>query len=122
MSIALPLTNGTMCICIVHAKLISVETPRNVDLLIYSLRVCGQRWNLARRLERVLRQAAAEREITISLTTLPPQFFDLQYSHLDIDKLLEVWAEGQEGHGCRDHVRSLMPFRSQSSVGVGNMN
>ena len=73
-----------------------MEIPRNLDLLIYSLRVCGQRWNLARRLEKVLRTAAAEREVTIKLTTLPPQFFDLQYSHLDIDKVLEVWAEGKQ--------------------------
>ncbi|CRG89095.1 Zinc finger transcription factor YRR1 [Talaromyces islandicus] len=81
---------------LLHARITGVETPRNIDLLMYSLRVCGQRWNLARRLEKVLRAACAERQVTINFSALPPQFFDLQYSHLDIDKVLEVWADSQD--------------------------
>jgi hypothetical protein len=49
------------------------------------------------RLEKVLRAALIERQVTmIQFSSLPPQFFDLQYSHLDIDKVLEVWAESQD--------------------------
>lgn len=34
---------------IVHARITGVEVPKNIDLIMYSLRVCGQRWNLARK-------------------------------------------------------------------------
>ena len=45
----------------------------------------------------MLRAALVERQVTmIQFSSLPPQFFDLQYSHLDIDKVLEVWAESQD--------------------------
>lgn len=32
----------------VHAKILSVEVPRNLDLLVYGLKTCGQRWYFAR--------------------------------------------------------------------------
>lgn len=34
---------------IVHARITGVEVPKNIDLIMYSLQVCGQRWNLARK-------------------------------------------------------------------------
>jgi hypothetical protein len=33
---------------LVHAKVLSVEVPRNLDLLVFGLKTCGQRWSFAR--------------------------------------------------------------------------
>jgi hypothetical protein len=77
----------------VHAKILSVEVPRNLDLLVYGLKTCGQRWSFARRLEKVLFAAMAEKKKSVAQSTLPQQFYDLQYSSLDIDEALRVWAE-----------------------------
>jgi len=79
---------------LVHAKILSVEIPRSLDLLIYGLKTCGQRWYFARRLERVLYTAIAEKPVAINKSVLPAQFWDLQYSSLDIDHVLSIWAEG----------------------------
>ncbi|KUJ10837.1 uncharacterized protein LY89DRAFT_787201 [Mollisia scopiformis] len=92
---------------IAHAKVLSVETPRSLDLLVYALKTCSQRWYLARRLEKVLRHAIAEEKVPISMSSLPHQFYDLQYSSLDIDEALRVWADRElfqvvadnDGHG-----------------------
>ncbi|RDL37437.1 Uncharacterized protein BP5553_04870 [Venustampulla echinocandica] len=78
---------------LVHAKILSVEVPRNLDLLIYGLKTCGQRWYFARRLEKVLCTAVAEKKVPLALSSLPSQFYDLQYSSLDIDEALRVWAD-----------------------------
>jgi len=63
---------------------------------VYSLKICGQRWAYARRLEKVLRTAIAEHKLPLEVSSLPVQFFDLQYSYVDIDEALRVWAEGLE--------------------------
>ncbi|KAF2476286.1 uncharacterized protein BDR25DRAFT_210022 [Lindgomyces ingoldianus] len=109
---------------LVHAKLLNVEIPRNLDLLVYSLKTCGLRWSLARRLEKVIRTATADHKLPSSMSSLPVQFYDLQYSYLDIDEALRVWAEGLEpwmhlaglGHPALDQTSILMP-----SVNLGNM-
>lgn len=88
--------------------MLNVEPPSNLDLLVHSLQLCGRRWPLGRmfshpsvdiadglgRLHKVVQAAIAEREIGGRPNSLPPQFFDLQYLHLDIDKDLTIWAEG----------------------------
>ncbi|KAF2202245.1 hypothetical protein GQ43DRAFT_392578 [Delitschia confertaspora ATCC 74209] len=79
---------------VVHAKWLNVEIPRNLDLLVYSLKTCGLRWSLARRLERVIRTATAEQKLPSSMSSLPVQFYDLQYSYYDIDESIRIWAEG----------------------------
>ncbi|KAF2731017.1 hypothetical protein EJ04DRAFT_554997 [Polyplosphaeria fusca] len=81
---------------LVHAKTLSVEIPRNLDLLVYSLKTLALRWSLARRLEKVIRTATAEHKLPTGMSSLPVQFYDLQYSYLDIDEALRVWAEGLE--------------------------
>ncbi|PSN70512.1 hypothetical protein BS50DRAFT_674871 [Corynespora cassiicola Philippines] len=81
---------------LVHAKLLSVEIPRNLDLLVYALKTCGLRWPYARRLEKVIRTATAEHRLPREMSSLPTQFYDLQYSYLDVDEALRVWAEGLE--------------------------
>jgi hypothetical protein len=80
----------------VHAKLLNVEIPRNLDLLVYSLKTCGLRWPYALRLEKVIRTATADHKMPTTMSSLPVQFYDLQYSYLDIDEALRVWAEGLE--------------------------
>lgn len=101
----------------VHAKLLNVEIPRNLDLLVYSLKTCGLRWSYARRLEKVIRTATADHKLPSSMSSLPVQFYDLQYSYLDIDEALRVWAEGLEPwmhlagleHPALDQNAILMP-------------
>lgn len=103
--------------CKVHAKLLNVEIPRNLDLLVYSLKTCGLRWSYARRLEKVIRTATADHKLPSSMSSLPVQFYDLQYSYLDIDEALRVWAEGLEPwmhlagleHPALDQTSILMP-------------
>jgi hypothetical protein len=102
---------------IVHAKLLNVEIPRNLDLLVYSIKTCGLRWSYARRLEKVIRTATADHKLPASMSSLPVQFYDLQYSYLDIDESLRVWAEGLEPwmhlagleHPALDQTSILMP-------------
>ncbi|KAF2241666.1 hypothetical protein BU26DRAFT_524829 [Trematosphaeria pertusa] len=102
---------------LVHAKLLNVEIPRNLDLLVYSLKTCGLRWSYARRLEKVIRTATADHKLPSSMSSLPVQFYDLQYSYLDIDEALRVWAEGLEPwmhlagleHPALDQNAILMP-------------
>ncbi|KAF2867810.1 hypothetical protein BDV95DRAFT_162291 [Massariosphaeria phaeospora] len=105
---------------VVHAKLLDVQIPQNLDLLVHSLKICGLRWPYARRLEKVIRTATADHALPSTMSSLPVQFHDLQYSCLDIDEALRVWAEGLEpwtthlaGLG-RDQDALLMP-----NVGIG---
>ena len=96
----------------VYAKLLNLDIPRNLDLLIYSLNTCGLRWSYAQRLEKVIRTATSEHKLPVSMTSLPVQFYDLQYSYLDIDEALRVWAAGLEpwAHLDRpDESSVLMP-------------
>jgi hypothetical protein len=41
----------------------------------------------------VLHTAIAEKQIPVVMSALPQQFYDLQYSSLDIDHALSTWAE-----------------------------
>jgi len=84
---------------LVHAKILSVEIPRSLDLLIYGLKTCGQRWYFARRLEKVIYTAIAEKRIPVVRSSLPQEFYDLQYSSLDIDHALSLWAEDTANSG-----------------------
>ncbi|KAF1952717.1 hypothetical protein CC80DRAFT_479097 [Byssothecium circinans] len=105
---------------LVHAKLLNVEIPRNLDLLVYSLKTCGLRWSYARRLEKVIRTATADHKMPTSMSSLPVQFYDLQYSYLDIDEALRVWAEGLEPWM---HLAGLEhPALDQNSILMPNVN
>ncbi|KIW57960.1 hypothetical protein PV05_02514 [Exophiala xenobiotica] len=78
---------------LVYAKTVAADIPRNLHLLAYALRICGERWVLARRYETVIRTAVAEHHMPIGvMSSLPVQFFDLQYSTLDIDEALRIWV------------------------------
>jgi hypothetical protein len=53
-------------------------------------------------LEKVLFAAMAEKKKIVAQSSLPQQFYDLQYSSLDIDDALRVWAEKN------DYVEEVM--------------
>lgn len=54
------------------------------------------------------------------MSSLPVQFYDLQYSYLDIDEALRVWAEGLEPWM---HLAGLEhPALDAASILVPNMN
>ncbi|KAF2271170.1 hypothetical protein CC78DRAFT_13213 [Lojkania enalia] len=104
---------------LVHAKILNVEIPRNLDLLVYCLKTCGLRWALARRLEKVIRTATADHKLPSSMSSLPVQFYDLQYSYLDIDEALRTWAEGLKPWM---HLAGLEhPALQQNSILLPNM-
>lgn len=75
---------------VVHAKLPNVEIPRNLDLFVYSIMTCGLCWYYARRLEKVISTATANHKLPAPMSSLPVQFYDLQYSYLDIDENIRV--------------------------------
>ena len=81
---------------IAQAKTLTMEILRKLDLLVYGLNICGQRWHLARRIEKVIRTAIAEHNVPLTMTSLPLQFYDLLYSSLDIDEAPRLWAEKLE--------------------------
>jgi hypothetical protein len=121
---------------IVHAKILSVEVPRNLDLLVYGLKTCGQRWSFAReypyriceatmnsklytgRLEKVLSTAMAEKRITVAQSSLPHQFYDLQYSSLDIDEALRLWAERTVPHSKDKATEMRTELNSGTRISV----
>ena len=66
---------------------------------------------VAGRLETVLSTAIAEKRVPIPLSSLPSQFYDLQYSSLDIDDALRLWTERVD----RDHhLSDLNPIASST--------
>jgi hypothetical protein len=54
------------------------------------------------------------------MSSLPVQFYDLQYSYLDIDESLRAWAEGLEPWM---HLAGLEhPALDQTSILLPNLN
>lgn len=79
---------------LLYAKAVNAELPRNLQVLVHALHICGKRWELARRYETILKTAAAEHRVPVVMSSLPQQFFDPQVSTLDIDEALRMAAEG----------------------------
>ncbi|PVH93907.1 hypothetical protein DM02DRAFT_573723 [Periconia macrospinosa] len=77
---------------LVHAKLASTPVPAPLHILLYALKTSALRWPYARRLEKVIRTAAADETVPMVMSSLPVQFYDLQYSYIDIDEALRVWV------------------------------
>ncbi|KAK1687511.1 hypothetical protein BDP55DRAFT_630703 [Colletotrichum godetiae] len=79
---------------IIYDRVLGLGPPNKVWLLIYGLRICGQRWPLARQLLKVLEAAAGTEGYggVGGLKALPGEFWDLQYLSLDIYEALRVWA------------------------------
>ncbi|KAH7051117.1 hypothetical protein B0J12DRAFT_572875 [Macrophomina phaseolina] len=78
---------------LVYAKAVNAELPRNLRVLTHALEVCGRKWELARRYGTIAQTAAAEHQMPVFMSSLPPQFFDLQFSTLDITDALLAAAE-----------------------------
>lgn len=76
-----------------YTKAVDAGLPRNLQQIVHALGICGRRWDLARRYEIIVQTAMAEHEMPVLMSSLPLQFFDLQYSTLDIDEALRVWVE-----------------------------
>jgi hypothetical protein len=78
---------------IMHARVThNGETPK-LHLLKYVLNACGQKWALARRLEKVISAGSKGQDSVSEKIPLPEPFYDLQYSWQDIDHALQIWAE-----------------------------
>lgn len=65
----------------------------NLHSLSYSLHICGYRWPLARLFEIVIRTAVAEHRTPVSESALPVEFYDLQYSVIEISHALQNWVD-----------------------------
>lgn len=48
------------------------------------------------RLERVLSTAISEKKLPLAMSSLPQEFYDLQYSSLDIDEALRKWGANND--------------------------
>ena len=66
------------------------------------------------RLEKVLSTAMAEKRMTVAQSSLPHQFYDLQYSSLDIDEALRLWAERTVPHP-EDQIAEI---RTEFNIGA----
>ncbi|KAL2877067.1 hypothetical protein SGCOL_007688 [Colletotrichum sp. CLE4] len=79
---------------IIYDRVLGLGPPNKVWLLMYGLRICGQRWPLARQLLKVPEAAAGTEGYggVGGLKALPGKFWDLQYLSLDIYEALRVWA------------------------------
>ena len=61
------------------------------DTLMHGISMCSRRWYLARRVDLVLRAALLELEGNTTVT-LPPEFWTLRLSHLDISETMKAWV------------------------------
>lgn len=80
---------------LVMCKQLSEPTDIAFDTLMHAINMCARRWQVARRLDIVLRGAVAElHEGTVGL---PAEFWDLKHSHLDISESLKDWTVSHRG-------------------------
>lgn len=96
---------------LIYAKAVNAELPRNLQVLVHALHICAKRWDLAQRYETILKTAAAEHRMPVVMSSLPQQFFDPQFSTLDIDETLRAAAEGVlsvSGLGAVDASNTVM--------------
>jgi len=73
-----------------HARLFQAPLSPNVSIYRDALETYSKRWALATRYLKVLRSAIEELS-TPTVTSLPAQFYDPQYSTCDINEALRAW-------------------------------
>jgi len=73
-----------------HARLFQAPLSPNVSIYRDALETYSKRWALATRYLKVLRSAIEELS-TPTVTSLPAQFYDPQYSTCDINEVLRAW-------------------------------
>ena len=78
---------------LVYSRAVDADIPRNLQILAYALHLMARRWPLAKRYETLVRAGVADHRTPVLMSSLPPQFFDLRYSTLDIDETLRLWAD-----------------------------
>lgn len=76
-----------------HTKCLQADVSVNLHSLAFGLHICSERWELAKMFESVIRTAVAEHRTPVSESALPWQFYDLQFSVLDLSPLLQNWAD-----------------------------
>ena len=77
----------------VHTKCLQADVSVNLHSLAFGLHICSERWELAKLFEAVIRTAVAEHRTPVSESALPWEFYDLQFSVLDLSPLLQTWAD-----------------------------
>lgn len=77
----------------VHTKCLQADVSVNLHSLAFALHICSERWELAKLFELVIRTAVAEHRTPILESALPWEFYDLQFSVLDLSPLLQNWAD-----------------------------
>lgn len=80
---------------LVMCRELSEPTDVAFDTLMHAINMCARRWQVARRLDIVLRGAVAE--LVNGTPSLPPDFWNLKCSHLDISESLKEWVSAHRG-------------------------
>lgn len=80
---------------LVMCKHLSEPTDIAFDTIMHAINMCARRWQVAGRLDVVLRGAAME--LHSGKSSLPPDFWNLKRSHLDISESLKEWATSHKG-------------------------
>ncbi|KAH7411042.1 hypothetical protein BKA64DRAFT_372293 [Cadophora sp. MPI-SDFR-AT-0126] len=83
----------------VHARIQRKPLQASFHSLLKYFLEASKDWHLAFNLWKVLYAAEREQNEELEKTALPPQFFDLRYSALDIYHALQIWALAQEDSG-----------------------
>lgn len=78
---------------LVHFKAMDANVPSYLHSMAFALHVCGKRWVLARRYEKIIRVAVAEYRTPIATSTVPKAFFDLRLTTLEISGALMAWID-----------------------------
>ncbi|ETN43660.1 uncharacterized protein HMPREF1541_02819 [Cyphellophora europaea CBS 101466] len=73
---------------------LSEPTDIAFDTIMHTINMCARRWGFARRLDIVLRGAVVELN---GGPPVPPDFWDLKRSHLDISEELKQWSSLHKG-------------------------
>jgi hypothetical protein len=80
---------------LVHSKALDANVPTNLHSLAFALHTCSEQWPFARTCESAIRIAIAEYRTPVADCKVPPQFYDLKSSTLEIIDALQSWAESQ---------------------------
>jgi len=80
----------------VLSNILNIPSQANGQALLLVLKESSKYWHLAVILEKVLSTAKPGQVEGSPRPPLPPQFFDLNYSALDIYESLRLWSDGED--------------------------
>lgn len=81
---------------VAHARIFQQPLSSNLTVLSNALEIYAKRWALAARYSKAIRSAIDELSAP-TVSSLPAQFYDPQYSTCDINEALRAW-EVDTGH------------------------